>query len=278
MITPMKFRPCFRVIAFGAALLLSASAQAALIVNSPMPITDVLWVNPIIVSDDSGGDTATFMGAAEAAIKGMVDTIWAQAGIDVQWLTAQTFKSTETLNGGITSGGPRPSTDLSTDPGGQDHETLGEAVRIAGAINMFFVNVAAGHFFYERNAIVSAGLAERPGDDISMFVGTGLFDIDSGDEIIAHVISHEIGHNLSLRHPEMTPPNNMSIPFNLMNADSNTNFGQQLNSAQIAAALASGRSRELLVAIPEANAIVFMASACSLACIAAWTRARRQPA
>jgi hypothetical protein len=275
--TTSSIRSC---IIFAVVSLVAVGAHGALIVNSPKPITDILRVNPIIVSDDDGGDTATFMGAAEAAIKGMVDTIWAQAGIDVQWLSPQSFNSTETLNGGVTSGGQRSINDLSTDPGDQDHESLGQNAgkRVVGAINMFFVNVAAGHFFYDRNAIVSAGLAERPGDDISMFVGTGLFDIDGGDEIIAHVISHEIGHNFSLQHPEMTPPNNMSIPFNLMNANSNTNFGQQLNTAQIAAALASGRSSGLLVAVPELNAFVLVASVSSLACIAAWTRARRQAA
>jgi hypothetical protein len=271
---PLSFRAA---ICAGIAVLLSTSARGALIVNSPMPITDILRVNPIIVSDDSGGDTATFMGAAEAAIKGMVDTIWAQAGIDVEWLAPTPFSNSETLNGGITSGGQRPLTDLSTDPGGQDHETLGAAARVVGAINMFFVNVAAGHFFYARNDSVAAGLAERPGDDVSMFVGTGLLGDTLGNESVAHVIAHEIGHNLGLRHPESVPPN-MPIPFNLMNANTSMNFGQQLNSAQIADALSSGRSRGLLVAVPEVNAFVLVASVGSLACVAAWKRTRRQAA
>jgi hypothetical protein len=115
----MNIRRCRAAVAASLALLLHAGARAELIVNSPLPITDILRLNPIIVSNDAGGDTGTFMGAAEATIKGMVDTIWGQAGIDVQWLAPTLFNNTETLNGGVTTTGvTRPSTDLAGDPMG----------------------------------------------------------------------------------------------------------------------------------------------------------------
>jgi hypothetical protein len=267
----MNLGPCRVVAAASLTLVLSVAARGALIVNSPMPITHLLRVNPIIVSNDMGGDTATFMGAAEAAIKGMVDTIWAQAGIDVQWLTPQTFNNTETLNGGVTTTGvTRPSTDLNNDPMGNDHETLGQNAgkRVAGAINMFFVNVAAGFQLLTEGHV--AGLAEVPGDDVSMYVGDNLVTVSftGGHEAVAGVISHEIGHNLGLPHPVSV------LLENLMNANSSASPGQRLTSSQVMTARGSG----LLVAIPEVNAFVLVASVGALACIAAWKGARGRAA
>jgi len=262
----MRLRLLPAAAATGLALLLSAGARADLIVNSAMPITDILRVNPIIVSNDAGGDTATFMGAAEATIKGMVDTIWAQAGINVEWLAPQTFNNTETLNGGVTTTGvTRPSTDLTSDPMGQDHETLGTTFgkRVAGAVNIFFVNVAAGFELLGPSFV--AGLAETPGDDISLFVGSSLVTFTAGHEAIAHVISHEIGHNLSLPHSGLTE--------NLMRAAGTGSFGERLSAAQVTAALASGRASGLLVAVPEWNAFVFLAAAAGCALVVQIRRA-----
>ncbi|MEK6239801.1 MAG: hypothetical protein N2C14_34195, partial [Planctomycetales bacterium] len=163
-------------------------ADAALIVNPPQLITHTVLVNPIIVHDDLGMNPATFMGtmSEEAAIMQFVDDIWAQAGIDIQWLAPQTFNSTETLNGSQAPNGndPRPTSDLSSDGGGIDHETLGQAagVRIAGTVNMFFVDIAAGFPLLSANS--AAGLAERPGDDVSQFVGAYRPGFLSGREVV----------------------------------------------------------------------------------------------
>jgi hypothetical protein len=268
----MTIGRCRAAVAASLALLLHVGARGDLIVNSPLPITDILRVNPIIVSNDAGGDTATFLGAAEATIKGLVDQIWAQAGIDVQWLAPQAFNSTETLNGGVTTTGvTRPSTDLTSDPMGQDHETLGNLFgkRVTDAVNIFFVNVAAG--FQLLGPGFAAGLAETPGDDISMFVGADLLTFGDGHVAVAHVIAHEIGHNLSLAH-------NDSLTENLLRSAGSGSFGQRLTAAQVAAALSSGRGSGLLAAVPEVNAFALLALTGALAGVVSWRRASKRAA
>jgi hypothetical protein len=140
---------------------------------------------------------------------------------------------------------------LSNDPGGIDHETIGQnaGVRVANAINMFFVDIPAGFSMLTANS--SGGLAERPGNDISMFVGANLLTFANGRELVASVIAHEIGHNLSLPH--------LNIAENLMRASgSPVADGERLSSAQITAALTSGMNTGLLTPVPEPSAWILM--------------------
>ena len=229
----------------------AGTVDGGLVLNAPMPITHRITVNPIIVSNDGGGDTANFFGSAgqETEIKGFIDDIWAQAGLDVAWLSPRALNSTETLDGsdGPNGNSPRPTTDLSGDAGGIDHETIGNnagvTVRDGMTINMFFVNIVAGFSVLSANS--SAALSETPtvgglGDDTSAYVGTNLLGFGAGREIIGSVIAHEIGHNLSL--PNLDVPEGLMRPGGSALAD-----GQRLNGAQISDALASSG----LVAIPE---------------------------
>lgn len=229
-------------------------ANAALILNSPIAITHTLTVNPIIVSDDVGAMTATFMGTVsqETEIKQFVDTIWAQAGIDVAWGTPTTLNSTEVLDGsqGANGNTPRPTNDLSNDVGGADHQTIGAAVRQTNQINMFFVNIAAGFSLLTNDFV--AGLAETPGDDVSIFVGMNLLTFANGREAIAATIAHEIAHNLSLDHNEVDE--NLLISGTVMGVIE----GERLSATQVSAARAHGISSGLLVAVPEPSAFVFV--------------------
>ncbi|MEK6234243.1 MAG: PEP-CTERM sorting domain-containing protein [Planctomycetales bacterium] len=229
-------------------------ADAALVLNSAQPITHTLLVNPIIVSDDGGGNTATFMGTPtqEGIIKQFVDDIWAQAGIDVNWLTPMTINNTEILDGSVAPNGnnPRPTSDLSGDGGGQDHETLGAGVKVPGAIDMFFVNIAAGFPLLGTNSV--AGLAERPGDDISLFVGSSLPGFLGGQEVVASVIAHEIGHNLNLPHTILETQN-------LMHPGGDPMPGDRLTGAQISTALSNPLSTA--VPVPEPSTYLLLATA-----------------
>ena len=59
-------------------------------------VTRRVFVQPIVVSNDDGSNTATFFGdaAEEFDIVRQIDEIYLQAGIDVEWLTTRTTNST----------------------------------------------------------------------------------------------------------------------------------------------------------------------------------------
>ncbi len=200
------------------------AAFATIITNEPMPLTQRVTVQPIIVSDDDGTHRAEFFGGAsqQADIEATIDQIWGQAGIDVDFLNPNSLNSTFVNEGDRRS---RPVEDLG------ETISIGNNAGVSNAdsnvINMYFVNVAAG--FERRSEDTAAGLAITPGNGISQYVGSELFDLQDGRDVIASVVAHEIGHNLGLEH-SLTEENLM-----LAQAED----GDLLNSDQIATALAS---------------------------------------
>jgi len=223
-------------------------ASAALVVNPPMAVSEIVTVQPIIVSDAGGGNTANFFGTAgqQSTIEGFIDTIWAQAGIGVNFLTTNSWNDTFANWG---SGGPpnngnntRPTTDLSTIV--SDGSAAGVTNVDPNVINMYFVNISAGFSLLGPNN--SAGLSFVDNNGVTQYVGTNLLDFTGGQEVIASVVSHEIGHNLGLGH--------ITELENLMLSGSE---GQRLNSAQIATALASPLS---VATVPVPPAIALMLS------------------
>ena len=102
---------------------------------------------------------------------GFIDDIWAQAGIDINFLSPNSWDNTFANWG---AGGPpdnggnqRPNSDLDM------IETLSGPAGVRSpnpnVINMFFVRIAAGFGLLGPN--FAAGLAERPGNDITQYVG-----------------------------------------------------------------------------------------------------------
>jgi hypothetical protein len=219
------------------ALLLALSSQAALIVNSPQSITQTVYVQPVVVSDTNGTNTATFLGNATqmAAILGLVDQIWAQAGIDVEWLSATAYNNTFANIGSATTTTARPTSDLPTIVNNGD--AAGVANSSSTTIAMYFVRAAAGFPVLSLNS--AAGLAYVDGNGITMYVGSNLLTFQAGLEAIASVIAHEIGHNLGLDH--------LVEAENLMQQGGSPDQGERLNAAQITIALNS----PLSVAVPE---------------------------
>jgi len=224
-----------------------ASASTALIVNAPVAITEIVTVQPILVSDTGGANPAGFFGSAgqQASIEGFIDTIWAQAGIDVNFLAPNTWNNTF-ANWGTggppdNSGNARPGDDLNTVLGGG--AAAGVANTDPNVINMYFVNISAGFALLGDNS--ASGIALLDGNGIMQFVGAGLPGFTGGQEVAASVVSHEIGHNLGLDH---------SIEIeNLMDSSS---LADRLNSTQVATALASNLS----VVVPVPPALILMLS------------------
>ncbi len=220
-----------------------SSASAALIVNPSLAISEVVNVQAIIVSDTDGTNTSGFFGTAgqQSIIEGFIDTIWSQAGIDINFLPANTWNNTFANSGSGTATVARPGSDLNTIVA--DGVSAGVANSDPNVINMYFVNIAAGFVLKDANS--AAGLAFIGSNGITQYVGNSLPGFLGGQEVIAGVVSHEIGHNLGLGH---------ILEFeNLM--DSST--GQRLNSSQISTALASNFS---VAVVPVPPAIILFLS------------------
>jgi len=222
--------------------LFSASVLAALITNPSLPITDVVNVQAIIVSDDNGSNTADFFGNStqRAVIEGFIDDIWAQAGIDVNFLSANTWNNSFANSGSGLPADVRPASDLNTIV--TDGANAGVANTDPNVINMYFVNISAGFKLLGENNVAGLGFVGANG--ISQYVGSSLLGFTGGQETVAGVVSHEIGHNLGLEH--------ISELENLMNSG-----GQRLNSTQISTALASNFS---VTVVPAPPALVLLLS------------------
>jgi hypothetical protein len=211
---------------FSISIFYISAASGALVVNPAATIIGQVKIQPIVVSDDNGTNTATYFGNAsqQSSILGLVDEVWAQAGLDIEFLSPNFWNSSFANEG---SGGPRPSSDLGTIRA--NGISAGVTNADANVINMFFVNFPAG-FSSPLSDNSAAGFAFVGGNGITQYVGENLLGFQNGRDVIASVVSHEIGHNLGLDHN--------SINQNLMQTGGNDS-GERLNAAQIATALNS---------------------------------------
>lgn len=101
-----------------------------------------------------------------------------------------------------------------------------------------------------------------------MWVGPNLLSFQGGQEIVASVIAHEIGHNLGLTH--ITEANNLMQPGGSANA------GQCFNSTQISTVLSrASQAPILLSAVPEPSAMLCVATVSLLVVTRPLSRLRR---
>jgi hypothetical protein len=210
-----------------AAVGLANTISAALIVNPAQPITRHVTIQLIQTALDNGTSPATVFGNAtqRGAIETGIDTIWAQAGIDISFLPTITRYNNTFAYQGTAGGGTRPQGDLNT---------IVANARAAGILNsdplildMFLVNAVPGFSSLDENT--AAGLSFVGANGINGFVGDSLLTFSAGLEVVEAVFAHEIGHNLGLGHTA----NRIA---NLMSPNGTT---QQLDASQIATARAS---------------------------------------
>ncbi|MEM0896707.1 MAG: PEP-CTERM sorting domain-containing protein, partial [Verrucomicrobiota bacterium] len=194
-----------------------------LTITGSKPITHMVNIQPIITGTTSMSETATHFGTSsqQAVIEDLIDQIWAQVGVDINWLTPVTYFSDFSYQGNPGNNNPRPTTDLNIMVLGDPSAPLHTDPTV---LNMFFTNITPG-FSAGSNLSVS-GLAFVDDNGSAITVGDLLPTFLNGQEAVAAVTAHEIGHNLGLPH--------IVESFNLMqdgNAAPST-LGENLSAAQ----------------------------------------------
>jgi hypothetical protein len=247
------------------------AANADPIVNPALPIVERVNVAIIQVQDDLGMNAAPLFGTAgqTASIFAKIDQIWAQAGIDVEFIsfrtvaTANPYNSTFALTGTAGNNNPRPTGDLATIVA---NATPGFIHPDPNTLNLFVTRIVPG--FSQTSDNTSNGLAFLGGNGITFWAGPNLPAFGGGEDVIASVLAHEIGHNLGLAH--------IVEAQNLMQEGGSPNPGERLNAAQIAISIASPFS--VIIAVPEANSFAAVGLFGALAGVWGWASRRRSVA
>ena len=213
----------------------AAPARATLLVDPPRPITHQLFVQVVETARDDGTLPATVFGntSQRSDIEAGIDQIWAQAGIDVEFLSPDLrYNDTFAREGELD---PRPSSDL-----GRVLDRAESAGLLANddSLPVFFVEISPGFGFTSETTVNGLGNIGR--DGIALFVGDDLLTNQNGRDAIASVVAHEIGHNLGLKH----------LPDGLPNLMSPNSVSEQLSADQIQAVFQTTFRNDAVAYIP----------------------------
>ena len=194
-------------------------AAADVVVNAAQTLTHRVEVQPIRVRKVSGAAATTFGSAAQDTyIKQQINRVWAQAGVRIDWLPSVDYVSDFAYDGspGDYSVNPRPDNHLDAivDTAPSPPRSADPAV-----LNLFFVEIVPGFEFLGDD--YANGLAFLDGNGITVHVGSSLLTFQSGRDLIASVVAHEIGHSLGLDH--------VADANNLMSSNANS---ERLTAAQ----------------------------------------------
>jgi Ca2+-binding RTX toxin-like protein len=197
-------------------------------IEAESQIEEFATIQPIIVSNNNGSNTAEFFGtsAQESDIKNLINDIWYQARIQINWAAPTAWNNTFANVG---SGGDRPFEDAFRifDDGAAAGKTSNNLLNI----NMFFIEIAPGGGDFGENT--TNGVALDGENGVAFQVGDELPTFDGGRRAVARVAAHEIAHNFGLEHIP-TVGNLMNFPMV---------SGSNLTASQSATLIASRFSR-----------------------------------
>ena len=217
-----------------------SSAHAEIETKLLLPITRRVYIQPIVVTDSSGGNSATFFGnePAHTSILNMVDKIWAQAGIDMQWLPEKSLPN---------------SNFLSLDNSDAVFLGLDDAARVAGVwnssphtINAFFVKSYNGQT--PGIGASAYGTAFLHGNATYQAIGLATVTSPNDFDNAAHLISHELGHSLGLSHAFSSA--------NLMKSNATPDSGEELTEQGLEQ-ISTLRASQFLISMPTPSAADF---------------------
>ena len=176
--------------------------------DDPLPAGSLLWkpivqrafVQPIIVSDNDGSNTATAFGNAEqeAEFKRRVDRIYNQAGVDIVYLPTKQWNNT--FANGV-GGVERDVNDFGRIISQGDAAGIGSSDPTV--LDYYFVNQVPGANAAGRAYVGQSGAMQEVNE---LFVGN-----DYLRRFVSETFAHELGHNFGLQHDLSSTPSVMSI-------------------------------------------------------------------
>jgi hypothetical protein len=211
-----------------ALVLAGGRIYADVIVNNAQPITKRVTVQIVQTAASDGSNAAPMFGnaAQQQAIFEMANQIWAQAGVEIAFkFRAGTWNWDFALTGSPGNNSPRPGSDVATIVTAASQLSVTDPNPTV--INLYLLRIVPGFSQMSDNTCAGQSLTGQNG--VTLWVGPNTPATSAGRDLVAHVLAHEIGHNLGLVH--------VTESQDLMQA--NYSPGELLNTSQAAAARGS---------------------------------------